>query len=397
VITAGILGALLVLICVWIVFLAAGQIRRSVRNYSDEVLPIKRVGLQADLSLHTISHEQARAVLEKIRAEMRFFGSMGAIAVLMRCEAIAGAVMIVVALGIKATTDIAAAGYNAEMMETLAAQTAGLAVIAAIPAVASGWSCGGLLSKKNLCLNATPSEETDTGKNTPLGEIASNTSGTAELLNPDFVQKAQELSQRTEKIVDFEPEKEEEPTVEYSLSPLDYNRPEIYYQQLAKVAAELEAAPGEAILLSCLSESSLGVQAAINTAVSLAGKGIRTLLIDAEPLRSAAAKVFDLNRATTLTTPQKTCIENLSVFTAGDTDIYAVQRTGSAIEHLYPKFDKIIIYGPGMATLFAEKAGSRLHTILFVQPEPNRNNADIPKPITQYRSLTIVPLLKTPA
>jgi hypothetical protein len=393
VITAGILGVLLVVICGWMVFLAAYQIRRSVRSYSDEVLPIKRVGLQADLSLHTISREQARTTLEKIRAEMRFFGSMGAISVLMRCETLAGMVMIIVALGIKATTDMMAAGFNPELMENLATQTAGLAVIAAIPAVGSGWSCVWLLGKSNLCLNSIPQTETEQGNDIIRGEITSSLSGDAELLNPDFVQKSQEVENRKEKIVDFEPEKEKEPIVQHPIQPLDCSSPEAYYRQLARIAAELPLAPGQAILLSCLPEVSLGVQAAVNTAISLAGRGMRTLLIDAEPQRSAVAKVFDLNRAATMISPHKTLIENLYVFTAGDTDTQSVRRTISATEQLHQKFGKIVVYGPGMAKLFVEKWGTRLHLILFVRPEQNNGNANIPEALTHCASLTVIPIL----
>lgn len=391
IITAGILGILLVLICGWIVFLAASQIRRSVQTYSNEVLPIKRVGLQADLSLHTISREQARTVLEKIRAEMRFFGSMGAISVLMRCETLAGMVMIVVALGIKATTDTMSAGFNSELMETLATQTAGLAVIAAIPAVGSGWSCVWLLGKTNLCLNASPPAEAETGKNIIQGEITSTLSGDAELLNPDFVQKSQEAEHRKEKIVNFEPEKAKEPATPHPIQPLDVGSSETYYRQLTDLTAKLTLAPSQAILLTCLPDISLGVQPAVNTAISLAGQGIRTLLIDAEPLRSAAAKVFDLNRAATMTSPLKTMIENLYVFTAGNEETQTVRRTLSAIEQLHQKFGRIVIYAPGMAKLFAEKYGTHLHLILFVKPEKNSSSADIPEPLTHCASLTVVP------
>jgi len=392
IITAGILGILLVLICGWIVFLAASQIRHSVQTYSNEVLPIKRVGLQADLSLHIISREQARTVLEKIRAEMRFFGSMGAISVLMRCETLAGIVMIVVALGIKAATDTMAAGFNPELMETLVIQTAGLAVIAAIPAVGSGWSCVWLLGKTNLCLNATPPAEAETGKNIIQGEITSTLSGDAELLNPNFVQKSQEAESRKEKIVDFEPEKQKEPAVPHPIGSFDISSPETYYRQLTDMAAKLTLTPGQAILLTCLPDISLGVQPAVNTAISLAGQGIRTLLIDAEPLRSAAAKVFDLNRAATMTSPHKTVIENLYIFTAGNEETQSARRTISAIEELHEKFGKIIIYAPGMAKLFAEKYGTRLHLVLCVKPKQNSSKIDIPEPLTHCASLTIIPL-----
>lgn len=390
VITAAILGTLLVFIGGWVVFLAARQIRRSVRVYSDEVLPIKRAGLQADISLQTISREQARTVLEKIRSEMRFFGAIGSISVLMRCEAIAAMVMIVVALGIKAMTDFMAAGYNPELMQSLAAQTAGLAMIAVLPAIASGFSCVALLGKDSLCLQSTPAETADNGKIITLTGTTAESADQVELLNPDFAQKAQDLQRSKEQIVDFEPPKPKEPTVRRPMTAMSPETPDVYYRQLTDLAMDIKVASGQAILLSSLKEVALGVQTAVNTAIGLAGKGHKTLLIDAEPQRSAIAKVFDLNRAATMTSPHKTIIDNLYVFTAGDTESTAAKRTLAAIEQLHTKYEKILIYAPAMAALFADKTPNRMHLLLFVKPQPNQPSAEIPEILTHCASTRII-------
>jgi len=56
----------------WSILPAANRIRQAAQRYADEILPIKRAALQAELSLKKIPHEQARDILEKIRVKCDF-------------------------------------------------------------------------------------------------------------------------------------------------------------------------------------------------------------------------------------------------------------------------------------------------------------------------------------
>ncbi|MEN6306414.1 MAG: FHIPEP family type III secretion protein [Anaerohalosphaeraceae bacterium] len=389
VITAAILAVLIVILSFWMILLSARQIRRSVRRYSEEILPVKRAGLQADLSLNVISREQAKSVLEKIKTEMRFFGSMGSIAVLMRCQAAAAVVMILLALGIKVFSDTLAGGYNAELLETVASQAAGLAIISMVPAVASAWSCAGLLRKEALCLKKDHAEGNEKGHNISLPGTQGQPEQT-ELLNPDFMEQARIAPPLRENIVDFEPSSPPVAinTVDCPIHRLTWTDSRDYYQQLTDLTAGLKLEPQQAVLLSSLSGTGLGVQAAVNTAIGLAGKGFKVLLIDAQPKRRAAAKAFDLDEAKTVISPQSTCIDKISVFTAGDMEIQAVRRIETALLELGGRYDKILIYGPQMIEIMAEKIGSRLHTLILGDFEDK--TAAVPENSTRFASYTAV-------
>jgi len=365
VITAAILAVLIVLLSFWMILLFARQIRRSVRKYSQEILPVKRAGLQADLSMNVISREQAKSVLDKIKTEMRFFGSMGSIAVLMQCEAAAAVVMILLALGIKVFSDTLAGGYNAELLETVASQAAGLAIISLLPAVASAWSCAGLLRKEALCLKKNQTEEEPNGHNISLPGTDEQAERT-ELLNPDFMEQARNAPPLRENIVDFEPAPPSVvlKTIDCPVHRLTWTDSRDYYRQLTDLAAELKPQPQQAILLSSLPGTSLGVQAAVNIAIGLAGKEFRVLLIDAQPKRRAAAKAFDLDEAKTVISPQPTCIDKISVFTAGDMETQAARRIETALQELSGQYDKILIYAPQMIEIMADKIGARLHALI---------------------------------
>jgi flagellar biosynthesis component FlhA len=186
---------------------AANWIRRAAQHYADEILPVKRAALQAELSLKKIPRQQAREILEKIRAEMRFFGSMGAVAVLIRCEAAAGLAMIVVSLTLKILTDTMAGGYNAELMNILASNAAGLVIVAVVPSVTANWSCAVLSRKDSLCLKTTETSAEAGEKSQKIQLIGSTPENPKqiELLNPDFADKSRSVEQAGEKIAEFEP------------------------------------------------------------------------------------------------------------------------------------------------------------------------------------------------
>jgi len=366
VITAAILAVLMVLLSFWMILLFARQIRRSVHRYSQEILPVKRAGLQADLSLNVISRQQAKSVLDKIKTEMRFFGSMGSISVLMQCEAAAAVVMTLLALGIKVFSDALAGGYNVQLLETVASQAAGLAIISLLPAVSSAWSCAGLLQKEALCLKKDQTEQDTHGHTIALPGTDKQTEQT-ELLNPDFMEQARKAPPLRENIVDFEPAAPAEvlKTIDCPVRRLTWTDSRDYYRQLTDLAAALKPQPQQAILLTSLPGTSLGVQAAVNTAIGLAEKNFRVLLIDAQPKRRAAARAFDLNEAKTVISPQPTCIANISVFTAGDMEIQAACRIETALQELAGQYDIFLIYGPHMIEIMADQIGARLHTLLL--------------------------------
>lgn len=390
IIAAAIIVLLLAIVGLGSLFPAAGWIRQAGRNYANQILPIKRAALQAELSLKKIPHEQARQILEKIRAEMRFYGSMGAVAVLMRCEAVAGLVMIVAALAIKILSDAAAAGYNAELLDALASDAAGLVIVAVIPAAAAGWACAVLARKESLCLKAAESTDQEKPQKIKIISTSGQEPGEAELLNPDFAAKAHALGQG-EKIAEFETVKKTESIEkEYPIRKFRCDTLELYYQELTRIIQSIQNQTNQAILLTSPSDTLLGIQIAVNAAIRLVGAGLKVLLIDIEPHRCAAAKAFELDASKTLSGPQKTCIENLQVFTAGNNENQAIGRTILAIDKLNEQFDKILVYGPGRLQIIAGKSASRFHAVVLVNP-PKQSDSIRLAAADQYASVTVLP------
>jgi hypothetical protein len=393
----GIIGAAMIALLLAIVgfgslFPAAGWIRRAAQNYAEQILPIKRASLQAELSLKGIPHPQARQILEKIRTEMRFYGSMGAVAVLMRCEAVAGLVMIVGALVIKVLTDAFAAGYNPELLDTLASDAAGLVIVAVIPSAAAGWACAVLTRKDSLCLKIVDSTGEEKPQKIKLAGSSGDAAIEAELLNPDFVAKARAIKQAGEKIAEFETEKKT-PLNEkdYPLRNLRCDNLEHYYRELTSILQSIKSGKSQAILLTSPSDTPLGINIAVNAAIGLVGTGLKVLFIDIEPHRCAAAKAFDLDTSKTLSGPQKTCIENLQVFTAGNTENQAIQRTVMAIEKLHEQFDRILIYGPQRMQLLAGKFSPQFHAVIFVKPPQGAASIRLAATNGEYASIIVLP------
>jgi hypothetical protein len=389
---AAIIALLLAIVGFGSLFPAAGWIRRAVANYATQILPVKRASLQAELSLKGIPHQQGRQILEKIRTEMRFYGSMGAVAVLMRCEAVAGLVMIVVALTIKIATDAIAAGYNRELMDTLAADAAGLVIIAVIPSAAAGWACAFLTRKDSLCLKVVDSPAEEKSQKIKLAGRPGDSGQEVELLNPDFVTKARAIEQAEEKIAEFETEKKPDPNLkEYPVTPLRCDSLEQYYQKLTGHLQAVKSEKGQAVLLTCPVDTSLGINIAVNAAIGLVGAGLKVLLIDIEPRRCAAAKAFDLDAPKTLTGPHKTCIDNLHIFTAGNTESQAIGRAVLAMDKLQEQYDRILIYGPQRLGILAGKTASRFHAVIFAKSTKGSDVIALTPETDNYASVVVLP------
>jgi Mrp family chromosome partitioning ATPase len=218
------------------------------------------------------------------------------------------------------------------------------------------------------------------------------TGGEVELLNPDFVAKAKSIEQAGEKIAEFETEKKTGPAdKDYPVIALRCDSLEQYYQKLTGVMQSIPYQKGQAILLTSPADTPLGINTAVNAAIGLVGTGLKVLLIDVEPHRCAAAKAFDLEASKTLSGPQKTCIDNLQIFTAGNTENQAIQRTGLAMDKLHEQFDRILIYGPQRMQILAGKLASRFHAIIFVKPRQGSVSIPLAPTTANYASIIVLP------
>jgi len=120
---------------------------------------------------------------------MRFFGSMGAVAILMRCRGGGGTGDDRVLSDPQGADGCNGGRYNAEFLNVLASNAAGLVIVAVIPSIAANWSCAALSRKDSLYLKSAFSavEEENNSRKIQLIRSATGDTKQIELLNPDFM------------------------------------------------------------------------------------------------------------------------------------------------------------------------------------------------------------------
>jgi hypothetical protein len=161
---------------------------------------------------------------------------------------------------------------------------------------------------------------------------------------------------------------------------------------LTETILSIKKGKQQGILLTSPADTPLSIATAVNAAIGLARAGQKVLLIDAEPHRNAAAKAFELDTAKTMAGPQQTCIENLSVFTAGHTESQAIQRIALAMEKLHDRFDCLLLYGPQRMQILAGKTARLFHALIFVQPPKNSDSVRLAAITRDFASAVIVPI-----
>jgi len=338
-------GLVLAAVLVIITFAACQRMALAAHNYLQQVLPLKRIGIETDLRMGLINEINAKTLARRIASEVRFFFGMNGVSLLMRGEA-AISIFIFMACLVTLTSGNSFAAIS---QEGLLGPVMAFGAFSLVPAVIVAVSCGGLMSKETLAL--TPESESPSPVTTKKITLISQETGDAEeveLLNPDFVNHAGV----DDRVVEFEPPRKAEAVAAVSDPPPSNaddetsrfptcNSPDEYYQKLGELIAAIETRPRVAVLAS-EDIHSLPVSVAVNLAIGLAQQKQKVLLVDTDLTRNALAQVFELDPILMQKKIQPSCLENLSACSVPMEKIEQLLQTKKIVSG----FDTLLVYAP---------------------------------------------------
>ena len=310
-----------------IIFGACQRISLASINYLQQILPLKKIGIETDLQMGIINEENARTLAGRITTEQRFFSGMNTVSLLMRGEAAISVFILLTCL----VTLASGSSFRAILGQGLLGPVMAFGVFTLVPGAIVAVACGGLMSKETLTLrpesgNASPVK---TKKITLISEETGATEE-IELLNPDFVNHVGV----DDRIVEFEPPREE------SAFPL-CSSPGAYYKKLAEMISAAASRPRTAVL-SSENIQSLPVTVAVNIAINLVQQKQKVLMVDTDTARNALAQVFDLDAERMQKKILSCCLENLS---ACSVPLNKIDRLLQQ-KKIADSFDTLLIYAP---------------------------------------------------
>lgn len=339
-----------------LIYGAAKRIAKASVNFTLETLPLKQASVKADLNMALITDEEAKNLGEKIKQETRFYLNMAGVGKLLFCEGIITALVVIITIaGLTAMSAIGRMGPETHTsFELFASLAAGAAVLTLGPELFIVLGTARLLGKSSLTLQ-TDNKDT-TAQQAETIEIISNETGKSEkveLLNPDFAKapaQQTEIQHNNENITSFEPVSEISPSppeLEVSSPAQKAADIEDYYKDISSRIESLSK-DQMPVLLAAERIGDLPVTTAVNTAILLTQKGLKCLLIDADPERNAIAKVFEIPPDKIESRGVPTCIENLSIWTSTKLPDAGTASLKKMIDIATKRYDRVMIYAPNM-------------------------------------------------
>jgi hypothetical protein len=342
-----------------LIYGAAKRIAKASVNFTLDILPLKQASVKTDLNMGLITDKEAENLDEKIKQETRFYLNMAGVGKLLFCEGIiTGLVVIITIAGLTSMSAIGRMGPETHTSFGLfASLAAGAAVLILLPELFIVLGTAHLLGKSSLTLQ-TDNKKT-TAQQAETIEIISNETGKSEkveLLNPDFAKapaQQTEIQQNNENITSFEPVPKiseispRPPEPEVSPPAQKPAGIEDYYKDISSRIESLSK-DQMPVLFAAERIGDLPVTTAVNTAILLAQKGHKCLLIDADPERNAIAKVFDIPLDKIQNRGVPTCIENLSIWTSRKLPDAGAASLKKLIDVATKKYDRVMIYAPNM-------------------------------------------------
>ena len=328
---AVLVGLVLAAVLVIVIFAACQRMSLAASNYLQQILPLKRIGIETDLRMGIINEANAQTLAGRITTECRFFSGMNGVSLLMRGEA---AISIFILLACLVTL---ASGHSFDTISQkgLLGPIMAFPVFSLVPAVIVAVSCGGLMSKETLALR--PENDSPSAVKTKKITLINQETGDAEeieLLNPDFVDHAGV----DDRIVEFEPpRKTEDETTGFPVC----NSSVEYYKKIGELISAVKSRPRIALLTS-KNIQSLPVTVAVNIAIGLAQQKQKVLMVDTDTTRNALAQVFELDPKLMRKKIQSSCLENLS---ACSVDMGKIERLLQK-KNLLSSFDTLLVYAP---------------------------------------------------
>jgi len=345
-------GLVLAAVFVIIIFGACQRMSLAAGNYLQQILPLKRIGIETDLRMGIIDEANTQTLAGRITTECRFFSGMNGVSLLMRGEAAISIFILLACLVTLAT----GSSFKAILQEGLLGPVMAFPVFSLVPAVIVAVSCGGLMSKETLALRPESDDPSPSmSKKITLINQETGDEEEIELLNPDFVNHARV----DDRIVEFEPpQKTEAASTEFP----SCSSPAKYYKKLGELISAVQSRP-RITLLASENIQSLPVTVAVNIAIGLAQKNQKVLMVDTDTTRNALAQVFELDPKLMQKKILSSCLENLSACGVGMEKIELLLQK----KNILSAFDTLLIYAPGVEQMcFSGKAEtSSVRNILF--------------------------------
>jgi hypothetical protein len=215
------------------------------------------------------------------------------------------------------------------------------------------------MSKSSLSLRTE--KDGNAKKQTETIEIISNETNQnekVELLNPEFAETPETVAEPSqENVASFEPIPEAKisetpdtpPQQQQTADTQEFASIDEYYD---KISSHIEKLSKDQmpVLFAAESVDDLPVTVAVNTALRLTKKGLKCLLIDADPQRCAIAKVFDIQSDQIKNRAVATCIEKLSIWTNKKLQDASIDSLKKVFTSAAKKYDRVMIYAPNMNT-----------------------------------------------
>jgi len=357
---------------------AVKSISRTSREFTTEIVPIKRMSIDGDLSAGVISNEQAVGLQERIGHETSFFIAMAGAARFMLCSVVIEFVIIM----INASTSIAmvvvgptSVGISAEIYATLAV---GAGMVTQISAVLTAVASRYLVQKGSVVpvANHGVSEQEFADRikvvanevTCPQPEIQyRNTVGHTELVEHSYG----ELAETTNPGASADVEAEEKAIAEdtnwfdeareddFDLWVCEETNGGDYYEAIAELIESKSGVQLKTILMGAESAAELPVTVPVNIAMRLAQRDQKCLLVDLDLERGAISKVFDIDTGNTrdkvgmkaIVTGIPTCVKDVSVWPVnnfGKGDASSIKSLKEVIASLEGQYDRFIMYVPNI-------------------------------------------------
>jgi hypothetical protein len=327
-------GLVLAAVLVIVIFGACQRMSLAAGNYLQQILPLKRIGIETDLRMGIVNEANAQTLAGRITTECRFFSGMNGVSLLMRGEA---AISIFILLACLVTL-ASGSSFKSISQEGLLGPVMAFPVFSLVPAVIVAVSCGGLMSKETLALRPESDDPSPSmSKKITLINQETGDEEEIELLNPDFVNHAGV----DDRIVEFEPPRKTETADETTGFP-SCNSPVEYYKKLGELISAVKSRPRIALLAS-ENIQSLPVTVAVNIAIGLAQQKQKVLMVDTDTTRNALAQVFELDPKLMQKKIQSSCLKNLS---ACSVPMGKIERLLQK-KNILSGFDTLLIYAPG--------------------------------------------------
>ncbi len=396
---AGVLGIVGGMILAGLVSLAVvgGIVSRRSREFQEEIVPLKRIGLETDLNAGLIDVEDKQRLETQLMGQANFFLNLPRAWRVLVCDMVIS-LMILTVLGVQAAmSGLMTTMPGPYVMEIHISQCGGASLLFAGISMLLGWTVAGLTGRGGMRRLDNTKAGKETGGNgarksrkIKIVSRESRKQDVVELLNPESCLPAgpgpltlKAEGKRDESITVELDEKACEdyfvkgPRERYEGVESVFERFDSADAYFSRIRDLILAYPdkGQTTALCAQRWDALPIRAVFHIALSLSEANQRTLLIDMDPVRSALAKAFDVRPQAFSDGPAVTCLDSISIWSCEGIDGYTAEALGEVAERYRHDFDQVILYAPNLATMASPVHLTRAANTAIVfakEPEDSR-------------------------